>query len=341
MKKGTGKNMCIWSVDNTLEEIKSLISLNYDTEFKTLKDSEFSDEDKKRKCSWTTFHNIIEKEVSDEISVSYIKGNAKIEVALLPESKWVDRGQLLSKNIRVTEVSSICMFVRNNSTEKVYCIVEGSKSTEGRIRSNLMRITDKDQIVNGVTWNGVNYKNVLNYTYESDFFYWLIYNKNRTINIDGYSFEIEDVKQFMSKEDRNEGSCQGDGNEVDREIPLMSLMSIDMKLILLKLKITLNNQSHYCFSFAYDGRVIIEDTQCIIQQTVGKYDTMDLNKVTLDIYFIILPKLYKQYREDIENWQTNKVTFRKKLCFDVIKQMLVENGIDFDELAAAVFIVND
>lgn len=328
--------MCIWSMENTLEEIQSLISLNYDTEFKTLKNSIYSDEEKKRKCSWTSFHNIIQQSVSDDLSVSYIRGKAQIEMALLPEGKWIDDGKLLSKSIRVTSVSSICMFIKNESTEKIYCIVEGSKSNEGRIRSNLMRIADKEQIENEVIWNKINYKNIVGYSYESDFFYWLIYNKNNTINIDNYSFVIDDVKQFMSKEDRTEGSCEGDGDEVDREIPLMSLMSIDKKLILLKLKIIFNKQYKYCFSFSYDGRVIIEDTQCIIQRDEYKYDTMDLNKVVLDIYFIILPKLYKKYRQEIENWKENKVHFRKRLCFDVINQMLIENDIEFDELAASL-----
>lgn len=328
------KNVCIWEIDNSIEDVLILINDNYNINFKSLDNVNISEGEKVRICRWTYLgdvENIRCEEVGGK-KLRYITCKADIEYPKISENVWIDKNGLLSKDIRVSCLSSFITFIQDNN--RLYCVVEGSKSNEAKIRSKLMK--SKREAERDIKWGKVNYKNVIGYNFKSKFYYWLVIKKGKEFKFNNDKFLIKEVKGFRSNTERRESHYKGSGVEIDNEIPLRALMSMDEQLISMHIVLYVNETHRYTFALDYDGRLSIYEEECIIIDSNTKnIDFIPLKKLILDIYFKIIPALCAQNWEDLnENWEEKETHFRKSLCNTIIEDILRKNNIDLEQVLA-------
>ncbi|MGG7163460.1 hypothetical protein [Clostridium ihumii] len=324
------RNVSIWKIDNNLEEVKELVKYNYNSTFKILKDLDIDDNEKIRKCCWQSIGEIINKEVG-QVNVRTLRCNAYIEYPKISEKHWInENGTILPKNIRVMPEISFITFIEIHN--KLYCIVEGVKANESRIRANLMR-TKKDNS-DLIKWGNVTYENVIGYNFTKDFYYWIIINNNKEITIDGHKIKFEEVKGFKSNAERGEIDYSGSGESIDKEIPLMALISMNERFISLHIVIVVDDIYNYKFSLDNNGRLNIDIIGCTIySKETQTFDFMKQSSVIADIYFKLIPLLNDKYEECLkENWAEDKLEFKKELCIKIIYKLLEENNLSVKDI---------
>ena len=268
----------------------------------------------------------------NNIDIKYIEAIAVVESPGIPINSWIVDGKPLPKEIRVNKnISTILFLERLGST---YCIMIGSKQSEGRIRSHLMKTSNKR---NGPEWGRVEFKEVPGYIFDKHFYYWLIKSKKNLINtVDNRSFVLNDVKGFKSDSERQSNSYEGEGSNIDSEVPLKSLVSLDEKLVSLYIDILIDHNKTYNFFLDYDGRISIYPGSC------GKFvsstpEMFEINQTVLNIYFDILPMLLSEFNKAKQNgWNELENSFKKELSIDVIVKLIQENNINIREIQQAI-----
>ncbi|RXM68344.1 hypothetical protein [Clostridium tetani] len=322
------QNVCIWKIEKKLEEITFLLNEDCSKYVKELKEYNILDSEKKMIYKWTNLNecnNKIKELLIDQKKLRYIKALAEIEYNAIPFGEWIVNDKPLPKELRVNRNNSTVMFVERMGS--VYCIVIGGKSLESRIRSRLMHVREKDS-----SWGEVQINNIREYSFNKNFYYWLLHNKGKTLNIEDKELKLNDVKGFKSDTDRKENSYRGQGSNIDSEIPLKSIVSMDESVVSLYIDILLNGTISYSFFLDYDGRIGVCQSEC------GEFATqtpqpMSLDKIILDIYFDIIPFLHKKFNEALSNgWEDIEKKFKKRLSIDIIFDLIRQNSIEFSEL---------
>jgi hypothetical protein len=325
-------NTCIWKLERTLSEIVTLLQRDYSKYVEVLEECDISEIDKKLIYRWITTEQVfdIKETTVNNTKVKYIKVFAEIETPAIPLVDWVIDSIPLPKEIRVNKNSSRVVFVeRLGST---YCIVIGSKSSEGRIRSTLMESAKRKES----SWGKIEFKEVTGYIFDKHFYYWLIKNKNKSLTIDENRVVLNDVKGFKSDMDRNENSYSGEGSNIDLEIPLKSLVSMDEKLVSLYIDLLMDSSMTYNFFLDYDGRINIYEAEC------GEFATqtptqIPIEKIVMDIYFRIIPLLRTAFNKALlEGWNDIESKFKKKLSLDVIIGLIKQNDIEIAEISEVI-----
>jgi len=334
--RGTkGVNTCIWKLENELENIIQLLEKNYSKPIPQLANLNIPTNEKILVYKWEKADERGYEQrtllVGDK-EIKYIKAIAHIESHALPLRNIIMRnGNPLPKEIRVNENNSTVYFV-NNSEGSVYVIICGSKSLEGKIRSTLME--SRTQMSE---WKKI-YNNPTNYKFEKGFYYWILENKNNTLEDGGKKIELMDVRGFKSNSDRTAHSYRGEGSNIGEEIPLKSIVSMDESLVSLYIKILYNETITYSFYLDNDGRLSIFNSEC------GEFATeepkiLEIEEIFLKVYFDIIPFLIQQYNKALSNgWKDKELDFRKQLSIDVIMELMQENNVEILDLQSAINI---
>lgn len=328
-----GDNICIWKLEKSIEEIIPLLGEVYSKEVDILEPYNISENDKKMLYRWGSIggiFNINETSINGTI-LRYINAAAEIEVNALPKSQWIVDGVPLPKEIRVNNSQSRVWIIEWLGA--TYCIIKGSKSSEGRIRSNLMESNKHTKS----RWGSIDFRQVPGYTFDKHFYYWLIKNKNIILKVKDKVIQINDVRGFKSDADRKENSYSGEGSNIDSEIPLKSLVSMDVKLISLYIDVTLEDIS-YNFFLDYDGRLSVNRGEC------GNFNnqeskTMEFTEIILNIYYKVIPLLISGFNKaKTEGWLKEEYEFKKQLSLEVIADLIKQNNIDIKEIEQEVSV---
>lgn len=264
------------------------------------------------------------------IKIRYVKAFAEIETQGIPLSDWIVDDKPLPKEIRVNKNNSMVLFIERLSS--TYCIIIGPKSSEGRIRSTLMESAKRKES----TWGKIAFKEIPGYTFDKHFYYWLIKNKGNSLKIDERCVVLNDVKGFKSDTDRKENSYSGEGSNIDLEIPLKSLVSMDEKLVSLYVDLLIDKTITYNFFLDYDGRISVHEAEC------GEFATqtpkqIPIEEIVINIYFNIIPLLISCFNKAISiGWDKIEIQFKKSLSIDVIIELIKQNGIELKEIEQAI-----
>ena len=226
----SASNISILKLERTLEEIIPLLKFKYFKPIEELNNLQCDTENKNRIFKWKETNTGGFK--IDTINVSgidfkYIDAIASVEVLTIPKRKReeISARLELDKKILVEEKESHVFFV--SYIGSVYAIISGSKDLEGPIRSTLLETKKKSES----QWGNVYFKDISQYSFITNFYYWLIDKKADKMSIDSDSICIIDLKGFKSDTERETSSFSGEGENIDKRIPLKSIISIGERLV--------------------------------------------------------------------------------------------------------------
>lgn len=327
----SGSNVCIWKIEQTLENIIPLLrEINY-RNIPQLESYLIPVEEKRYEYKWIEFDGLgLVESVLDinKKELRFLVVKASIEKPSIATDKFIIQSteQPLPKYMRVTTQTSDVCFVKMDGY--VYCIIKGPKSLEGTIRGSLMNYRKKDS-----SWGNLTYEGLPELSFCRDFYYWILTNNRKKITDKDKLMVLQDVVGFKSNTERSVHSYSGTGPNIDDEIPLKSLVSMDENLESLYMKILYNNVT-YSFYLDCDARLSIMFNEC------GEYATQSPKMFTdfeilLVIYFDIIPFLSQQFNKSKKNnWVEIKKIYKKQKSIEVIQKMMTENDIDVNEINA-------
>ncbi|MBE6089548.1 MAG: hypothetical protein E7206_16250 [Clostridium beijerinckii] len=326
-----GTNTCIWKIEKTIEEIINLMKSDYSKFMEVLSSYQIPENEKKLIYKWSSLEQNfnIKKLTINETEIKYIKALAEIETNAIPTNDWIVDNRVLPKDIRVNKNNSIVLFLE--SLGSTYCIIIGSKSSEGKIRSTLMESSKRKES----RWGKIQFSDVPGFVFDKHFYYWLIKNKGTSLNINNKNIMLNDVRGFKSDTDRKENSYSGEGSNIDLEIPLKSLVSMDERLVSLFVDLKVDNIT-YNFFLDYDGRISVYRAEC------GEFATetpkqMSIEEIVMNIYYEIIPLLKSCFNKAIsQGWGDIESEFKKSLSIDVIKELIKQNDIQIKEIEEAL-----
>ncbi|MBU3089435.1 hypothetical protein KPL42_13135 [Clostridium gasigenes] len=325
-------NVSVWKIEESLEEVLVLLQEDYSKFCNELGNYQIDIQEKLLINKWTNSGGQaweIRKINIEDDEYRYVHCIANMEVNSIPNFGMESTGDKpLPKRIRVKKVSSEVFFIEYMGS--IYVITVGSKSNEGRIKSNLMDSTKKRE---EARWKKIISKNIPEFSFDKSFYYWLLYNKGNEFIFDNNKLKLNDVKGFKSSAERNEIAYKGEGSNIDSEIPLKSLVSMDESLISLYLHIQYNESIEFAFYMDNDGRLEIYEIACGEFRTPNAHMFSREESITY-IYFMIIPFLIRKYNEDNNSseWEINKNNFKKKLSIEIILELMQENSIKIEDL---------
>lgn len=330
-----GVNICIFKFEKGLNEILPLLNQGNESYIPQLMEYDIQDSDKKLFSRWAPVQPegyVINTKTINDYEIRYVKAMALIEVSSMAYDDIIDpeTDRPLPKSIRVEERIIYLIFTEINGV--LYSIVSGGKTLESKIRSNLMGIRRGRESESA--WGNVEFKEISQYTLNKSFYYWLLKNNNTSFNNNGKDFCIREVKGFKSNAERDAHSYNGEGSNIDYEIPLKTIIAMNEELISLYINI-LYDMKTYSFYLDYDGRLSLFKTEC------GEFSTqnpapIDTDELLLTIYFDIIPFLKQQYNIAVNSgWAQTEIRFRKDICINAIIELMHENRVTLEELESA------
>lgn len=332
-------NACILKLEITIEKIIPLLSKEYSLKIEGLENNDGPTEDKNLIFKWntvaTTGNTFEEKnKVIGDTSLKYIEALAQIENLSLTKKQieLIKHTGKLSKDMLVKPKESYVMFIEYLGA--TYCIMCGPQALEGKIRSTLM----EKKLRSESAWGTIYHENLKEYTFGKSFYYWLLDNKGKELDIDNKKLIIKDVRGFKSNTDKKTYSFSGEGNNIDKKMPLKSIVGMDERLVSLYLNIEYK-KNNYSLYLDYDGRIRIFIQECY---EIGceniKYLTQQ--DILLDIYFDIIPFLIKKFNEASIRWGSSELAFRKQTSIEGILELMNQNSLELKDLERAMEKIN-
>lgn len=319
-----GSNVCIWKIDRDLKDIIPLLKEKYFKEIRELSSCNISQDEKRYIYKWLPKDGadfIKQNIIINNNKIEYLEAIASLEIPSITSSKFIipSTGEPLPKDMRVNVCTSKVIFIKRNGY--IYCVVLGSKSLEGKIRSNLLQSRNRNS-----KWGEIIFNNVPEFSFNKDFYYWILMNKGKKFNCNGKNLLLEDVEGFKSSTERHTHSYNGEGSNIDEEIPLKSIISTDGNLESLYMKILYGNIM-YSFYLDYNGRMSVMFGECGEHATQSPKMISDV-QVVLTIYFEIIPFMIKKFNEvQKKDLDEKEFVYRKRKSLEVIKTMAQKNNI--------------
>lgn len=331
-------NVCIFKVEKLLPEIIILLKKKY---YKPIDELDgFAVDISEKSCiyKWEGINNNsfnIQSSIIDGTTFEYVEAMACMEVIGMTRAKREQIGAVvaLNKGMLVETKKSKVLFV--NYLGGTYCIVCGPAGLEGKIRSTLMETRERSQS----EWGPVYFNNLKEYSFGKSLYYWIIDKKGQDINKDNDIAKIIDVKGFKSDTERDSSSFSGERANIDRRIPLKSIISMGERLVNLYINMNFNNVT-YSFVLHNDGRVTLFLSECGVFGSTN-IRALSFEEAILSIYFIIIPFLKAKFNEvGIEHWDEHEIRIKKNYSIDIILKLMRENSIKLEDIEIAHVATN-
>lgn len=317
-----------------LEDIIPLLQLDYTKGIKYLTNYQLSFSEKNLLNRWICLQDNfnIEEEVINEEQIRYIMCSAYIEMAA-PEKDAIINDSILPKEHRVKRYEHNCIFFEVG--HRIYILTMCSSSMDARLRSNLMGAgRGYEQLAE--VWGVVEDRDIPEYNYSSDFFYWLTSKEGQRIELGEQSITIDNIKCLNNSNDRGDINYSSEGNNLlDETIPRTTIgTNTNMELV----GITVNMENGtFDIRIQNDGTCFISESNTCMYNEDGTIRLFqeDSKSFILIVYNFILPLLRQCYHSDIvgEVWGIAQQTeYRKRRALEVIKDLYEENNISFEEI---------
>lgn len=348
----------IWEIIKdgmTLEGVLDLLKEDYKSPISYLVDHEISDFDKTFQNKWVDANgnnNIIissfkdsdiyendelnesqtESDTNNDGCIRYIHVKAIFEKGL-GEDKAIVRGNVLPRESRVFNRSCDVCFVEIES--KIYIILNANVTDEPRIRNVLLNVKDS---TGKNRWGKIKYKNLMKYSLNSDFFYWLLYKKGsvKGINmIEGESIKVIDVSLVIQQDALESYTTHSIGVDILGSTSALSGFAENQIINKTGVVFVSDNVSLY---------TLIEDTGVF---HVNKDETelnvrfsKENNFITtaLYLYTYLIPSLIEALNTEKKNnnWGENLISEkRKEWAMNAILNLMLYNDIDTEEIDEA------
>lgn len=328
----------IWQLDSelTLESVKELLLLNYNKIIDYLENHNLDPIDKVLINRWeTSFGNrdFEIKEVSIKgYKVRCINTIACFETAASPNSAIIGEF-ILPRERRVFSYAYPVYFFELGS--RVYVIVVAPASADSRIRSALMGGARKP-VPEHTKWKKVQFSDIPNYTFNSDFFYWFISKQNQVINSDLSQIQVRDIKHLSQVTERKDTKHLSEGdNLLDEAVPKTGLgVNSNVGQVGTTLVVP---EAHLRLILMETGECYIDPYLSSVNGPNGQLEPVEdnLESVALMLYVVLLPTLKAAYNADIQkgSWAPeHHAQARKEWALGAINELCSENGITLEEI---------
>lgn len=336
------KRLVIWAMDkvHTLESIIDVLKLNYNLPIGYLSDrDELSPYEKTLQIQW---HSAAGKDFSIEnlkignVEYNYIFAIGKYEDSL-GEKRAVIDGRVLPREYRVFNKTVDAIFFENHG--RIYCILDVSVSQEKRVRSVLFgqgyRKLKKEE------WGKVQHEKLVQYTLDSDFFYWLFNKRGQKINIqptndkEDYFINLIDIHAVSQLSEREVHDNKSEGAGVLGSIPTLSGLGINQNVYEGGLHILMPDMQ-LLTKVTKSCTCVLDSSRSVIPHDGGVSYVMDeFPKTSILIYTILFPGLLSLYHTEKMSGEWSAETGekqRKVWALDVIKQLADDNAITMEDI---------
>lgn len=330
------KRMVIWELDSSvsIENIPSLMAMNYHKEISYLSQREIERHQKMLFNRWEPYYedfNVIERYIIGQ-KICYIPAYAFIEVPS-PEHSAVINNMVLPRENRVKLYQHPIFFFSMGS--KVYAIAICAEHMESRIRSALMG-GGRNPEPSHMNWGKVNFSDIVQYRFNSEFFYWLISKRDSTIETCYGDMTLSGIRRLENSSERGDTSYSSEGENILNEaVPKTGLgintvvdnVGTTIATTEVILSIVLEN----------DGVCRIDRYNSSINLEGGSVDLADnhLDIASIMVYAIIIPALRSAYNSDCSSgvWNSSTRDIMCKQCaLDAINELCYENSITLEEI---------
>lgn len=331
------KRMVIWEMDQSIliENIPDLLALNYNKEISYLRDFNIGSHEKTLYNRWEKYYENFEVRQAHIMgqNISYIPTQAAIEVPA-PEHNAIIDDMVLPKENRVKLYQQSVFFLDIGG--RIYSIVIGAEHMDCRIRSALMGC-GRNPEPSHTNWGQVNFSDIIQYRFDSDFFYWLISKRESNLKTCYGDMALSNIRRLDNSSERGDTNYSSEGENILNEaVPKTGL---GVNTIVDKVGMTIaTNEGKISIVLENNGVCKLERSNSSINLNGGEIDFADnhLDKVSIMIYSIIIPALRAAYNFDCNNgvWtnETHNVMCRR-CALDAINELCYENNITLEELS--------
>ncbi|MFB5676447.1 hypothetical protein ACE3NQ_08600 [Paenibacillus terreus] len=341
------KRLVIWAMDqvHTLKSIIDVLRMDYNIPIDYLSErDDLTDYEKTLQIQWHPAASegfSIECLKIGDVEYNYISVIGKYE-DLLGEKRAVIDGRVLPREYRVFNKTVDVVFFENYG--RVYCILDVSVSQEKRVRSVLFgqgyRKLKKEE------WGKVQYDKLMQYTLDSDFFYWLFNKRGQKINIqpakdrEDYFINLIDIHAVSQLSERDVHDNKSEGAGVLGSIPTLSGLGINQNVYEGGLHIIMPDMQ-LLTKVTKSCTCVLDSTRSVISKEGGSSLIVDdFPKTSILIYTILFPGLLSLYHAEKINgeWSAEKgEQQRKAWALDVIKQLASDNSITMEDIEEVLY----
>ncbi|RED34660.1 hypothetical protein [Paenibacillus sp. VMFN-D1] len=345
---GKDIKLSLWALDPSIniESVSELMTLNYNKPIDYLSDRPgISSFDRTLMNRWREYKpdqgfEVQEIEVFDT-TFRYIPAKAYFETTVGLNQAIVN-GTVLPREYRISDNELPVFFFEYIG--RVYVIVSGSEYKVSSIRKLLMghgRHATEEQ----KQWQKVHLKDIPNYNFTSDFFYWLISKENQIVETSLVKMEISDIR-FLAQTgtERSDVRHESQGANILDEAVSKTGLGVNSRVD--KIGTTISFEGGHINLIIFDnGACWVDNYSSAMNGVAGELEAFEenLETGTLTLFCGILPELRTAYNteKDDDKWTTgHQAAARKLWALGAINELCSENEITLDEISQLEWFFN-
>ncbi|MFU1795426.1 hypothetical protein ACM1RC_16290 [Paenibacillus azoreducens] len=332
--------LSLWALDPTIniETVSDLMQLNYNKIIDYLEDrNDISRFDKTLMNRWREYDQdrgfkVQEIEVFGS-AFRYISAYAYFETTIGHDTAIID-GTVLPRERRISENELPVFFFE--FIGRVYVVVSGSQYKINNIRTLLMghgRHTNDEQ----KQWKRVQLKDIPNFNFTSDFFYWLISKENKTVETALVKMDINDIRFLaQSGTERSDVRHESQGANILDEAVSKTGLGVNSRVDMIGTTISFEG-GHINLIIFDNGVCWVDNYNSAMNGITGELEAFEenLEMGALTLFCGILPELKTAYNNDKNNnlWTTeHQAKARKLWALGAINELCSENDITYEEI---------
>lgn len=335
--------LVIWKLDNLLglEKVKELLAKNYNHTIDFLKKYDLEQYDKELQNKWISPDG---KNVEIQ-NINLLGQNFRyISAVGMYETNFGENRSIidnipLPREVRIFNHAVKVIFFE--FVERVYCVLEITKSQESRVRSALFGQRRGHKMEE---WGELQFNEPMPFSFPSRFYYWLFSRKGQTLsfNIDTrkQTLKVIDVAAIshLAEREAYDSSSVGAGL-LSGSIPALSGLGSNEDVYQAGFKLLINN-SYFMINLGENGVCVLDSKKSYYLETdqegeTLKYIDSNFEYFVLMIYGVIFPKLLEKYNKLLNEGLWDDISeegLRRSWALKVIKELSIHNNIEFADL---------
>ncbi|MCY8915671.1 hypothetical protein MOE20_06530 [Bacillus atrophaeus] len=262
-------------------------------------------------------------------NIEYVLASGYYEKSASEEQAIVN-GYVLPRERRV--FNRTCEAIFFNLNGQVYCVIEVSQSEERNVKSILFGqgrgINKKEE------WGKVEHKDITQFSFDSNIFYWLISKKGSQFNYENsdFKFSLTDITAISNQTDRLEYDSTNSGSNILGSSPALTALGSNHSVYEAGLSFKTPNMTLLLrLSETSTCYVNVDKSFVTLQSGDNVNVKQDLTNVVLSIYTVILLTLKGAYNSASDKSE-KQVTQRRNWALLVIRTLCEENEIPLNEI---------
>ena len=334
----------IWKIENeelNLEGVLDLLNKNYNQRIKYLENYEVDEYDKTLNNKWINpdgRNELVIKEYKENSdskknvpeSTRYIYAKGLFETNLREERAIVNEN-VLPRESRVFNHSCETCFLEVSGG--IYVVLKVNSTDESKVRNKLMKYRNSPEEKD--MWGKVKYNKVDGYEIASEFFYWLLYKKDKVeeIRFDNEKIRVLDISQVLQEDKYELYKTHSMGEDILGSTSALSAFGESQKI----------NKTGVIFvseQFQIAG-LLDMNSVFFIDNDKSSIDTNENEFVDFAIYIYtyLIPQLFKAWEKEKElsKWDDELLkSLTKKWAINAILNLSKINDISLDEIEHAM-----